>query len=69
MAAFDWPVLLTAGVQQLGLTPREFWQLTPAELVLMLGPDREDTCLARSGLERLMTAFPDTKRGPRDGRS
>ncbi|WP_294229178.1 rcc01693 family protein [uncultured Shimia sp.] len=67
MAAFDWPELLTAGVQQLGLKPREFWQLTPAELVLMLGPDREDGYLARPGLERLMSAFPDTDGEPNHG--
>ena len=33
----DWPALMRAGMLGLRLTPREFWQLTPAELRLMLG--------------------------------
>lgn len=59
MSAFDWPALLRAGLQQLGLKPREFWELTPLELRLMLGdaPDRRP--LGRSRLEALMQAFPD----------
>ena len=38
----DWPGLLRVGIGParlggLGLTPAEFWALTPAELALMLG--------------------------------
>lgn len=33
----DWPALMRAGVQGLGLQPDAFWRLTPAELQLMLG--------------------------------
>jgi uncharacterized phage protein (TIGR02216 family) len=59
VSAFDWPALLRTGLQQLGLKPREFWDLTPLELRLMLGdaPDRRP--LGRSRLEALMQAFPD----------
>lgn len=68
MTAFDWPALLAAGVQRLGVQPREFWQLTPAELALMLGHGGEETALARAGLEQLMDAFPDTEGAAGDGR-
>ena len=34
---FDWPALMRAGLVGLRLDPRVFWQLTPAELRLMLG--------------------------------
>ena len=37
MSAFDWPGLMRAGMGSLGLHPEQFWKLTPAELVLMLG--------------------------------
>ncbi|WP_299420041.1 rcc01693 family protein [uncultured Shimia sp.] len=68
MTAFDWPVLLAAGVQRLGLRPQEFWHLTPAELALMLGQGGEETSLARAGLEQLMDAYPDTEGAAGNGR-
>jgi NlpC/P60 family putative phage cell wall peptidase/uncharacterized phage protein (TIGR02216 family) len=33
----DWPVLMRAGMRGLGLKPWEFWDLTPAELQILLG--------------------------------
>ena len=36
---FDWPGLMRAGMLGLKLTPAQFWALTPAELLLMLGLD------------------------------
>jgi uncharacterized phage protein (TIGR02216 family) len=57
--AFDWPALLRAGLQGLGLTPRDFWELTPAELLLMLGEAPQLTPLGRAGLEALIARFPD----------
>ena len=68
MTAFDWPVLLTTGVQRLGLRPEEFWRLTPAELALMLGQGVSETSLARAGLEQLMSAYPDSEGAAGDGR-
>ena len=56
---FDWPALIRAGLHGLGLRPDEFWGLTPAELRVMLGEDATCAPLLRSGLDALMTAFPD----------
>lgn len=56
---FDWPALMRAGVQGLGLRPAEFWALTPAELRLMLGEGGAARPMARDGLEALLAAFPD----------
>ncbi|MBE0452080.1 rcc01693 family protein [Roseovarius autotrophicus] len=58
-ARFDWPALLRAGVQGLGLRPAEFWTLTPVELRLMLGEGHGPRPMARAGLEALLAAFPD----------
>lgn len=67
-ARFDWPALLRAGVQGLGLRPAEFWALTPAELRLMLGRDSGVAPLGRTRLDELLTAYPDTEGGTKDGR-
>lgn len=59
MARLDWPGLMQAGLRGLRLTPTEFWALTPAELALMLGQGPAQGALGRSGLDRLMQAYPD----------
>ncbi len=59
MTAFDWPALMRAGMQGLGLSPGDFWALTPAELHLMLGDPAKSGPLLSSGLEALMAAYPD----------
>lgn len=56
----DWPGLMRAGLTRLQLRPEEFWDLTPLELQLMLGPQATEPGLNRSGLEELMRRFPDT---------
>lgn len=56
---FDWPALMRAGMQGLGLKPAEFWALTPVELRLMLGERQGVQPMARAGLEALLRAFPD----------
>ncbi|MBC7132691.1 MAG: phage tail assembly chaperone [Roseovarius sp.] len=66
-ARLDWPALLRAGVQGLGLRPAEFWALTPAELRLMLGEGRAGGAMARAGLEALLAAFPDETGDMSDG--
>lgn len=59
MSHLDWPGLMRAGLRGLRLTPAQFWALTPAELALMLGQDGTQAPMGRSGLDRLMQAFPD----------
>lgn len=66
MQRFDWSRLLRAAVQRLGLRPGEFWELTPAELMLMFGEGAGPTPLGRSGLEALMAAFPDEPKNDGD---
>jgi len=64
---FDWPALLRAGVQGLGLRPAECWALTPAELSLMLGEQAGPRPMARDGLEALLAACPDETEEMTDG--
>lgn len=59
MSAFDWPGLMRAGLGRLGLLPREFWALTPAELMLMLGDPAGTAPLSRARLAELARAWPD----------
>jgi len=59
MSGFDWPALMRAGLRGLGLRPDQFWQLTPMELLLMLGEGAADAPMGRSRLEELSQAFPD----------
>ncbi|WBU61812.1 rcc01693 family protein [Paracoccus albus] len=59
MAGLDWPGLMRAGMQGLGLRPDEFWSLTPTELALMLGVNPAAAPMTRSRLETLARAFPD----------
>lgn len=63
----DWPALMRAGVSGLGLQPAVFWALTPAELQLMLGPQGARAPMLKDGLDALMQAYPDNKKGPNDG--
>ncbi|SLN54474.1 rcc01693 family protein [Roseisalinus antarcticus] len=64
---FDWPALMRAGIRGLGLRPAEFWALTPAELLLMLGADQTGAApMARARLEELAAAYPDDPKGRRD---
>lgn len=60
---FDWPVLMRAGMQGLGLRPDQFWQLTPAELRLMLGQGGSEAPMNRAGLAALQAAYPDKSAG------
>lgn len=70
----DWAGLLRAGLHGpalggLGLRPAEFWDLTPAELALMLGvePGAAAGAMTRSGLGELMARFPDGPAGDAGG--
>jgi uncharacterized phage protein (TIGR02216 family) len=59
---FDWPALMRLGMRGLGLSPPDFWALTPAELRLMLG-EAGQAPMGRDGLEALARAFPDHQPG------
>ncbi|SMX42040.1 rcc01693 family protein [Actibacterium lipolyticum] len=63
MARFDWPGLMRAGLLGLRLRPAEFWALTPAELLLMLGQGSGPAPLSRARLDELARAFPDKTEG------
>lgn len=67
MRHIDWPALMRAGLRGLGLTPAEFWRLTPAELLVMLGAEPGAPGFTRARLEELARAFPDATRGGGDG--
>ena len=62
----DWPALMRAGIKGLGLQPSAFWALTPAELYLMIGPAAAERPLLREGLDALMAAYPDERKGSQD---
>ncbi|MFD1344698.1 rcc01693 family protein [Litorisediminicola beolgyonensis] len=55
----DWPGLMRAGLAGLRLPPEVFWQLTPAELQLMLGQGAGTKPMGRARLDELIAAFPD----------
>jgi len=63
MMTFDWPALLRVAVAA-GLRPAEFWGLTPAEFVLVLGLDAQEKPLTRARLAELDAAFGDMKGAP-----
>ncbi|WP_417684642.1 phage tail assembly chaperone [Roseibium sp.] len=52
-------MLMQAAFRQLGWTPPVFWAATPFELASALGLSAQRSRLTRSGLIRLMDAFPD----------
>ena len=61
MTGLDWPGLMRAGLQGLGLAPDVFWRLTPVELRLMLGADMMLPPLSRARLEDLARRYPDER--------
>lgn len=68
MSGFDWPGMMRAGIHGLRLCPANFWDLTPIELMVMLGQDHRPVPMGRPRLHELLTAFPDTReRSDADG--
>lgn len=60
MSAFDWGALLRAGVREARLRPEEFWRLTPAELLIVLGREGgSNPAMAHTRLEELSQQWPD----------
>lgn len=62
MTGFDWGVLMQVGIRGLGLKPAEFWALTPAELMLMMGAAGGPSPMSRARLDELARAFPDNQK-------
>lgn len=60
MNALDWPGLLRVGLGVLRLQPAQFWALTPAELMLMLGLGQGAAPMDRARFEALARRHPDT---------
>lgn len=63
MKRVNWPDLMRAGLVRLRLKPAEFWALTPAELLLMLGHGGFDAPMGRARLADLLRAYPDVHSG------
>ena len=63
MKGVNWPELMRAGLVRLRLMPDEFWALTPAELMVMLGHGGVDAPMGRARLADLLRVYPDAPRG------
>lgn len=57
-APIDWAGLMRIGLRDLGLTPAQFWSLTPRELAVVAGREAAAGCDG-AALAALMRAFPD----------
>ncbi len=62
MSRFDWPAMMRAGMHGLGLRPNQFWALSPAEFLFLLGKDGGAAPLNRERLLDLAEEFPDQDR-------
>jgi uncharacterized phage protein (TIGR02216 family) len=62
----DWPALMRLGLRDLRLCPRDFWALTPAELMLMAGLETAHAPLTRARLMDLAARYPDLPKGTQD---
>lgn len=60
---FDWPALMRLGLRELRLLPRDFWALTPAELMIMAGLNAAPGPLNRARLDELVARYPDSVKG------
>jgi uncharacterized phage protein (TIGR02216 family) len=56
---FDWPAIMGVAYRQLGLSPAQFWAMTPAEFLILLGPETGAGPLRRGAFEALLARFPD----------
>ena len=62
----DWPALMRLGLGRLGLLgllPDQFWDLTPYELLVMLGVGPHPHAMTRSALETLEAEFDQKMKG------
>jgi len=63
---FDWAGLMRRAFLELRLLPADFWALTPAEFLMLLGVGAGDGPMGRAQLSALSAAYPDQK-GDGDG--
>jgi len=66
VSGFDWPGLMRAGLKGLGLRPAEFWALSPAELMFLLGQSSAQAPLSRARLAELAALYPDNSGDERE---
>ena len=59
MTRVAWPALMRLGMIELGLAPAVFWDLTPAELMLLAGEDGAPRAITRAAFEELAARFPN----------
>ncbi|MGL4414683.1 rcc01693 family protein [Roseinatronobacter monicus] len=69
MSALDWPALMRLGLRELHLRPRDFWALTPVELMIMAGLEGTPGPLTRARLNELAARYPDTVKGTQHDQS
>jgi uncharacterized phage protein (TIGR02216 family) len=62
MSRIAWAGLMRLGLREWRLPPDVFWDLTPAELLLVAGVGAGRTALTRAGLDALQARFPDRPR-------
>ena len=56
----DWIGLMRLGLSELRLRPKDFWDLTPVELLMVLGQIKgQGAVLGRQRLEELIAQYPD----------
>ena len=63
MSPVNWPALMRSGLMTLRLCPAQFWALTPAELMLMLGHGSGNAPMGQARLADLLRAYPDAPNG------
>lgn len=59
MTRIAWAKLMRLGLGRMGLAPAVFWDLTPAEFMMMAGIDETPGAMTRQGLDALVARFPD----------
>lgn len=62
MTSIAWSRLMRLGLVQMRLSPDVFWNLTPAELMLLAGTGDTASAMSRAGFEDLSDRFPDESR-------
>lgn len=59
MRRIAWAGLMRLGLLRLGLAPKVFWDLTPAELMLLAGEGEAPQGMTRVAFADLAARFPD----------
>ncbi len=66
MKAFPWENAMKFGLGNLGLSPGQFWAMTPRELSVaydaIAQTDQSNAPIARNELKGLMARFPDKEK-------